>query len=81
VAELEAERRGEEQDARDGKTHRHTLLAQHKRLLANYTEELRATAETPDQDLMTTRRRLQAAPNSTGKVVHIHLLAGYEKSR
>jgi hypothetical protein len=33
---------------------------------------VRATTEPPDEDLTATRRHLQAAPNSTGKVVHIH---------
>jgi hypothetical protein len=62
VAELEAERRGEEQrDAGEGESRQ-----------GSTGEEVRAITEPPDEDLTAARRHLQAAPNSTGKVVHIH---------
>jgi hypothetical protein len=50
------------------------ILAEHSRLLTNHSEELRAAPEQPEDDNPATgaSRRLQAAPNSTGKVVHIH---------
>eukprot|EP01047_Picozoa_sp_COSAG01_P001817 COSAG01_NODE_44_length_32259_cov_19.234297_1_plen_654_part_00 len=49
------------------------ILTEHSRLFTNYSEELRAAPEQPDDSPATgASRRLQAAPNNTGKVVHIH---------
>eukprot|EP01049_Picozoa_sp_SAG25_P002551 SAG25_NODE_135_length_14397_cov_89.177857_6_plen_181_part_00 len=61
VAELEAEMRGEPRDAGEGESQQ-----------GSTGEEVRAITEPPDEDLTATRRHLQAASNSTGKVVHIH---------